>query len=167
MTSSQGQKTGSAMLPDVVAQLQGTIESLYLSRKALEQDVKALRATQPVLLGRTGRAALPVRVLLRISAVYRRRHNVQTIRGCGLFDAQWYLETYGDVREAGLDPALHFLMFGSGERRDPGPFFDTGHYLRLYPDIAQNGMNPLLHYLASGFDEQRSIRPGMPHEGGA
>lgn len=166
MTPSQDQKTGSAGLPDGVAQLHEQIETLYLSQKSLEQEVKALWATQPVLLGHAGRPVLLVRLMLRVLPGLRRRHDVRAIRASGLFDPQWYLETYGDVHEAGLDPALHFVMFGAAERRNPGPYFDTGHYLRLYPDIAQNGMNPLLHYLRDGFDERRSIRPGMPHEGG-
>ena len=85
------------------------------------------------------------------------------IAASGLFDRDWYLATYDDVRQAGIDPVQHFLHHGASERRDPGPHFDTAHYLRLYPDIAGNGMNPLLHYLQAGWREARSIRPGMAH----
>jgi len=166
MPSSQGQRSGPAGLPDIVLQLQGRIEKLYLSQKSLEQDVKALRSTQPVLLSRAGRPVLGVRMLQRYVPRFRHRYNVRLIRGCGLFDAQWYLGTYRDVQESGQDPAVHFLNSGAAEMRNPGPHFDTRHYLGLYPDIAGNGMNPLLHYLGAGFDEGRSIRPGMPHEGG-
>jgi len=146
--------------------MQERIEKLYLSARTLEREVAALRATQPVLLSRAGRPGLALRVLMRLHPGLRRRVQVRMIRGCGLFDPDWYLRTYGDVAAAGADPALHFLDNGARERRDPGPHFDTRHYLRLYPDIAESGINPLLHYINAGWSERRSIRPGMPHEGG-
>jgi hypothetical protein len=143
--------------------MQERIETLYLTGKALEQEVAALRATHPVLLTQVGRPAWPVRLLLRLHPRFRRRFQAAMIRSSGLFDPDWYLQTYADVRRDGMDPALHFLAHGAAERRSPGPYFDSRHYLRLYPDIAGNGMNPLLHYLNAGWAERRSIRPGMPH----
>ncbi len=76
-----------------------------------------------------------------------------------IFDAAWYMSTYGDVAEAGADPVLHYLRDGAAELRDPGPYFSTGYYLSAYPDVAAEKLNPLLHYLASGAAEGRN--PGM------
>jgi hypothetical protein len=76
-----------------------------------------------------------------------------------LFDASWYLSQYPDVKESGVDPALHYTLYGATERRNPGSQFDAEAYLQSYPDVAQAGLNPLLHYLEYGADEGRQIRP--------
>jgi hypothetical protein len=165
MTGLQGHSGHGAELPDAVAQLQSRLETLYLTQKTLEREVQRLRAEQPVMMRRPSRLSLAQRILCRLSARMRYRRNLQLVRGCGLFDADWYLATYEDVAEAGLDPAGHFLQFGGVERRSPGPHFDTEHYLHLYPDIVEIGMNPLVHYVLAGWDEKRSIRAGMPHGG--
>ena len=36
------------------------------------------------------------------------------------FDGDWYLSRYPDVAEAGLRPAVHYLLSGAIEGRDPG-----------------------------------------------
>lgn len=166
MTTKTSQTTGQTTgLPDAYARLQASVERLYLDKLALEQELKALRMAPPVVMLHPEPASFIKRVLIRLVPQLRRRHDLRVLRGCGLFDAEWYLRTYPDVREAGLDPALHFLAHGAAEKRNPGPFFDTEHYLHLYPDITDHGLNPLLHYIVSGRAEQRSIRPGMPHGG--
>jgi len=163
MTDFQRQKAGASHLPDAMLQLQNTVEMLFLEKKALEQDLSDLRATQPVVMFGLPRPSLVMRGVLRASARLRRRYHLSLIRECGLFDADWYLRRYPDIAATESDPAQHFLDHGGTEGRDPGPYFDTKHYLHLYPDIAQNRMNPLLHYIVAGFAERRSIRPGMPH----
>ena len=82
----------------------------------------------------------------------------------GLFDAAWYVETYSDVADSGIEPLRHFLTHGTADRRSPGPRFDTNWYLAAYPDIAAAGINPLLHYLRHGEAEGRfacAIRPSL------
>ena len=81
------------------------------------------------------------------------------LRASPIFDAAWYTATYGDVAEAGTDPALHYLRDGAAELRDPGPYFSTRYYLAAYPDVAAEKLNPLLHYLAGGAAEGRN--PGV------
>ena len=152
---------------DMVAALQARVEALYLECRELRRQVQALRAAQPVLGVRPRPPSLPVRLAMRLLPGLRRRHHLRMIRESGLFDPDWYLASYPDVAAAGLDPALHFLLHGAAERRNPGPHFDTGHYLDLYPDIAGSGLNPLVHYLLAGWAEGRSIRPGMPPRSGA
>ncbi len=61
------------------------------------------------------------------------------------FDAAWYLATYADVREARIDPAEHWLLFGFVEGRDPSPAFHTRFYLARHLDGATT-RNPLLHW---------------------
>ncbi|HEX5961179.1 MAG TPA: hypothetical protein VFY97_08030 [Rhodanobacteraceae bacterium] len=73
---------------------------------------------------------------------------VQMIEASPRFDARWYLEHNPDVAEAGAHPALHYLLSGGAEGRDPGPDFDSKAYRRQHPDLAPDA-NPLLHWLQS------------------
>jgi len=73
-----------------------------------------------------------------------------------IFDADWYLAAYEDVREGGVEPAGHYLRDGAREGRDPGPAFSTLYYLAQAPDVAEQGINPVLHYLDDGAREGRN-----------
>jgi hypothetical protein len=85
--------------------------------------------------------------------------DLEAIRSSVFFDERHYLEANPDVREMGLDAALHYLAHGALEGRDPGPFFSTSAYLARYPDVAQASLNPLLHYEAHGRGENRGVLP--------
>jgi lipopolysaccharide biosynthesis protein/GT2 family glycosyltransferase/ADP-heptose:LPS heptosyltransferase/tetratricopeptide (TPR) repeat protein len=74
----------------------------------------------------------------------------ERIRQSGLFDGEWYLLRYPDVKRAGMDPALHYVEVGAAEGRNPNPTFETEPYIRAFPELTQSGINPLLHYLANG-----------------
>jgi len=86
------------------------------------------------------------------------RH-VLLIQSSGLFDTNWYLKEYLDVKENGIDPIEHYVKFGFKENRNPSPDFDTKWYLQNYPDVAKSGINPLEHYILHGRDEFRSTMP--------
>jgi TolA-binding protein len=84
------------------------------------------------------------------------------VRQSDLFDGEWYLATYSDVRAIerySQDPQDHYLLFGGFEGRNPCPEFDSAYYLKQYPDVAQAKMTPLVHYLLFGRDEGRRIAP--------
>ncbi|WP_345165578.1 hypothetical protein [Sphingomonas daechungensis] len=91
-----------------------------------------------------------------------REFRVAQIRRSSYFDAEWYLSKYPDVADSGCDAALHFLLNGSREGRDPGPEFSTSTYLTANPDVARSGQNPLLHYIEFGQSEGRSISARSP-----
>lgn len=55
---------------------------------------------------------------------------VAMIRDSGLFDVDWYLATYADAAESGLDPIEHYLTIGAARGHNPHPLFDTGFYAR-------------------------------------
>ncbi len=76
-----------------------------------------------------------------------------------VFDPDWYCETYPDVPQSGLDPALHFLKYGNAWGRNPGAGFDTAFYIERYPDVAQHDIVPLVHYLSQGQQEGRHPTP--------
>ena len=71
----------------------------------------------------------------------------------GDFDAEWYLQQYPDVIQAGMEPLSHYISHGREEGRYP--FFDEEWYFRRYPDVAAAGLNPLKHYLEHGKAEGR------------
>ena len=71
------------------------------------------------------------------------------------FDSNFYLHSYPDVAEKGLDPCLHFLTRGNMECRRPSRWFSTGEYLTAYPDVRRSGVNALLHYALFGHSENR------------
>jgi glycosyltransferase involved in cell wall biosynthesis len=114
-------------------------------------------------LTRAGRRVF--RLLRRIVALRPRRQRPQDqperqlILSSGLFDPEWYCQTYPDVHSTGVDPAMHYLRHGAPEGRDPNPLFSSGWYLRHYPDVKTAQLNPLVHYVRHGAAEGRSPGP--------
>jgi hypothetical protein len=72
----------------------------------------------------------------------------KTLRGA--FDEAYYLARYADVRDAGVDPLRHYLLYGAGEERDPCLNFSTSHYLEEHADVRASGVNPFYHWVATG-----------------
>lgn len=81
---------------------------------------------------------------------------VRVISESSLFDEAFYVKHYG-CELGGFSPALHYLLIGWREGKDPSKDFITDLYLSTYPDIDAGGMNPLLHYELAGRKEGRRI----------
>lgn len=79
----------------------------------------------------------------------RGRVTVREVRDSGVFDAAWYIETYPDVRDAGVDPALHFAKYGHREGRSPGPNFDSAAYSAQRPELVVAGVSAFEHFLTN------------------
>jgi GT2 family glycosyltransferase len=62
------------------------------------------------------------------------------------FDAEWYLALYRDVRQNGVDPEYHYLMWGWKENRIPSRFFDPVYYTSRTPALGATEF-PLAHYV--------------------
>jgi hypothetical protein len=69
---------------------------------------------------------------------------IQQIRNSEFFDADFYLAENHDVRDSSMDPALHYLVYGFSEKRDPGPNFSTKEYFDSNPSLSVSCVNPLL-----------------------
>jgi len=82
--------------------------------------------------------------------------NIRIIRQSGLFDEKYYLESYPDVAEAGINSLKHYLLFGGFEGRNPNPDFISNSYLEKYSDVKLSNINPLLHYIKHGNKEGRN-----------
>lgn len=74
---------------------------------------------------------------------------IRIIRRSGLFDEDFYLLSYPDVRRLDADPVRHYVKFGASENRKPNAFFDTSCYRDLHPEIEESKLNPLIHYILS------------------
>ena len=61
-----------------------------------------------------------------------------------LFDENYYLETYHDVKNAKVDALQHYLQSGYKEGRSPSEQFNNNQYIRNHPNCT---INPLLDYL--------------------
>jgi len=92
--------------------------------------------------------------------MYERYRNILYIKQSGLFDSQWYLKTYHDVKKAKLNPLIHYLDFGAYEGRNPSTRFDSSIYLQQNPDVVAVKMNPLVHYMKFGI--YNNIVPQSP-----
>jgi hypothetical protein len=79
----------------------------------------------------------------------------------GLMHEAWYLRQYPDVAAVGIPPALHYVLYGGFEGRDPSPMFSSLAYLDAYPDVRAAKTNPLVHYMQKGRYENRPISPSM------
>lgn len=56
------------------------------------------------------------------------KSQISLVRNSELFDAPWYLQEYPDVKFLDMDPAEHYVRFGSRLDRAPGPLFDRARH---------------------------------------
>lgn len=87
---------------------------------------------------------------------FKYRRWIKIIKKSGLFDVDFYLITYPDVRAADIDPVKHYVIFGAGEGRNPSKNFDTDYYYFNNRDVKDLKINPLLHFILHGIKEGRS-----------
>jgi glycosyltransferase involved in cell wall biosynthesis len=77
------------------------------------------------------------------------------------FSSYEYLRLHPDIARSGVDPELHFLVYGNEENRDPSEQFDIRFYLDRYPEVREAGVNALLHYALFGHAENRTPHPSL------
>lgn len=80
---------------------------------------------------------------------------IWTHRKTGIFDPQWYLLSYPDVKASGMNPWWHFAMYGVYEHRTPHGLFTEKNYIWLNPDVSESGA---MHYVIHGWREGRNIQ---------
>ncbi|MDQ7747107.1 class I SAM-dependent methyltransferase [Hydrogenophaga pseudoflava] len=152
-----------------LAQAQQTLtHTLQTTEPALRQLLSTLLAPreQSPVADRPGVLQRLQWRLGRRGAPDPRQPVIDAVRRSVFFDAAWYLAAHADVAQAGVDPAVHYALFGGvSEGRDPGPWFSTLAYLEAHPDVAQDGLNALYHFEFHGRHEGRGfpLRPlGLP-----
>ena len=94
--------------------------------------------------------------LRRIETAHALKREYLAVKHSGLFDSEYYLSAYPDLRGRIDDPVIHYVRHGAKEMRNPSQFFDTACYLRDNPDVAAAGVNPVAHFASTGLAEGRS-----------
>lgn len=80
----------------------------------------------------------------------------EIIEYSGLFDSEFYLFKYPDVRLSNYDPIKHYLELGALESCNPNNQFNTQEYLNKHPKINPKLINPLVHFILFGFFEKEN-----------
>ncbi len=151
------------------------LEEAIRERVRFEHDLKVTRAswswrlTGPMraTLDLTNDAAATAKGMARSAAARLRlawlasqaeyRQALSVIRESGLFDAEYYLQRNGDVKQSGLPPLAHYVAWGAAEGRSPNILFCPQFYRQLYPQ--GEGANDLLLWLQRGAAEGHSPHP--------
>jgi hypothetical protein len=114
--------------------------------RAARAEVRQRLALVPV----SEKRIAPVRPSRQSLLPWALRREEERKRRQGLFDAEFYLEKYLDVRAAGLDPLRHYVEHGAAEGRKPNRLFDAAYYLRQRPEARVAGVDPLIDFLENG-----------------
>ncbi|WP_201218792.1 glycosyltransferase [Pseudomonas sp. S32] len=75
----------------------------------------------------------------------------------GYFDLAYYVENSGGMIPVGLDPAVHYILYGDDLALDPSADFSTRFYKARHPDVVKARVPFLVHYLVCGIKEGRTI----------
>ncbi|MBN1638298.1 MAG: glycoside hydrolase family 99-like domain-containing protein [Ignavibacteriales bacterium] len=148
-----------AQSEDLLAKCHNQLTQIKAS-KAWKLALFLRRVRKVVLPPNSLRARAFSKILAPVLKTLRERkihHNLDLIRSSEFFDGDWYLHNNPDVRMKKFDPAVHFLLYGGFEGRDPGPNFNSQKYLDDYPDVIERNQNPLIHYIKFGCLEKRTI----------
>lgn len=70
------------------------------------------------------------------------------IWGHKLFDIEFYLSQYPEIKISGEDPLLHYIHTGWKQGNNPSAFFDNDKYINKY--IKDINICPLVHYYSIG-----------------
>ena len=65
------------------------------------------------------------------------------------FDEQYYLETYPDVKDSGMDPFVHFMQIGWKENKNPSARIDIRFYKNINYEWQKYNLTPLQHLIRS------------------
>lgn len=73
--------------------------------------------------------------------------DIRTILESGQFNTEFYTSTYPETQTTGLDPIIHYVLFGCHEKKNPNEFFNTEIYKNLFHAVIKKEENPFAHYL--------------------
>ncbi len=81
------------------------------------------------------------------------RKKIGMIRDSGVFDEQSYLVSCSDVALSGIDPILHYLMYGRFQDRDPGKNFMACFFVKTGTHNLKPGARNLLPLVFNSHSE--------------
>ena len=128
--------------------LEWQLQVLKQQARKLQEAKIALKQLQHSKSYRVGHMIIyPLSIPLKIFRLIR---DYNLLKKSGLFDSEYYLANNEDVRNAKINPIMHYLKFGWKEGRNPSADFDSKAYLDSRPDVKVAGICPLVHYLKFG-----------------
>ncbi len=140
------------LVPDGEERMRGLKQGVEILRTRADQPVETpavlpkLPSTRSILLKRWLKFAANLRAS-RPGSMFRR-----------LFDADFYLDRYPDVREAGMNPLLHYVLHGAAEERKPNAWFQPEYYATVCA-AARGVENPLVHFAENAGCQCSSSHP--------
>lgn len=87
------------------------------------------------------------------------RENAASVRSNPLFDPEYYATQIQDAPNPGIDPALHYVLYGELMGKNPSVNFNTTFYRLSRPDVPRAHLSVLRHYINHGRRESMVIRP--------
>jgi hypothetical protein len=140
--------------------LRAEVARIAVLEGAVDQAEKLIAYTSERYAGAVRKRrikALQRRIRLALYKSPVRRKLYERIGNSVLFDRHFYLNSNPDVRNARVDPIVHYIRFGASEGRDPSPFFSESGYRERYPDVDVAGLSAIEHYESHGRAEGRRL----------
>ncbi len=81
------------------------------------------------------------------------------IEASGEFNYEYYNKQAVRYAVSGMNPVLHFVLYGDFFYLDPTPNFSVTHYLLSGADVGRSGVSSLAHYIMHGKKEGRTANP--------
>lgn len=78
------------------------------------------------------------------------KRQAEIIEKSTLFDSEYYLKQYSDVKYTMQNPAYHYISRGYKESKNPSRYFDNNYYMYRYKHRRGVDINPLYHYIVEG-----------------
>lgn len=90
--------------------------------------------------------------------IYQKFKAYGKIKELNLFDEEFYLNKYPQIKNSKLSSLDHYIYHGYKEGKRPSNKFDVKFYLKKYPDVKKSRINPLIHYALYGYKENRIFK---------
>lgn len=74
---------------------------------------------------------------------------MELVEKSGLYDENWYLSTYDDLRQSGMHALYHYVIAGWKEGRSPSEYFPGALYLFFHPELKQGLRSPMVDYFVN------------------
>jgi hypothetical protein len=126
--------------------------ALAARKRPLRRLSRKLKELAPLISGGLYSGSLMPRGVLAARHLRAMRHTGfrRSADLTPLFDPRWYVQRYPDIRDARVNPALHYVRNGHLEQRDPSALFSAAWYAQRNPGLAESGLNPIQHYRLLG-----------------
>ncbi len=85
--------------------------------------------------------------------------DIKALEETGLFQAEWYIKTYKEARDSGMNPIEHFVRVGEKKGYNPNPYFDQKWYVQRSAAARRFPGPAAVHYARKAWWKGRSPSP--------